>query len=419
MPIPSCSNRQQKRGLAARVLVLSAHVIQMDRRIVAQANTLAESGREVKVLSVPTVVPDSCFDSRVRLIVSRPVSNSGPRRRLQKLIRSELPDLLYGRLRPLPYYLGVGPVPGLIDYFVKLAPEGVFDVIHCHDLSTLPAALAIRDRQCPRARIIYDAHELFPHQFSSPGQRRYWERVECRWIQQADAVVTVNESLAEFLAEHYGLSTSPGVIRNSFGTEPDPTGRPVHTVVRPVGRDVALGVFQGNFSPDRNLRNLVESFSLLENEASLWMIGSGTMEEELKSLCREKQIRNVHFSGWVEQQQLLAHVAAADFGIIPYSGERLLNMRYSSPNKLFEMIAAEIPVCASDLPELRRIVRGDGIGEVYPMSTPAKIAAALQDFIKRFRQNAFSPATLKRARAKYGWSRESRKLTALYESLAV
>ena len=402
-----------------RVLVLSAHVIQMDRRIGAQVNTLTESGREVTVLSVPTHIPDGCFDSRIRLIVSRPVSNSGTRRRLQKLIRSGLPDLLYGPLRALPYYLGVGPVSGLIDYFVKLAPAGVFDVIHCHDLSTLPAALAIRDRQCPPARVIYDAHELFPFQFSSPGQRRYWERVERRWIQQADAVVTVNESAARFLAEHYGLSTSPGVIWNSFGTEPDPTGQPVHAVVRPVGRDVALGVFQGNFSPDRNLRNLVESFSLLKNEASLWMIGSGTLEEELKSLCREKQIRNVHFSGWVEQQQLLAYVAAADFGIIPYSGERLLNMRYSSPNKLFEMIAAEIPVCASDLPELRRIVRGDGIGEVYPMSTPAKIAAALQDFIKRFRQNAFSPAALQRAREKYSWARESRKLTALYDRLAV
>ena len=402
-----------------RVLVLSAHVIQMDRRIVAQANTLTESGREVTVLSLPTHIPDGCFDSQVRLIVSRPLSNSGTRRRLLKLIRSGLPDLFYSRLRTLPYYLGVGPVPGLIDYFLKLAPEGVFDVIHCHDLSTLPAALAIRDGQCPRARVIYDAHELFPYQFSSPGQRRYWERVERRWIKEADAIITVNESAAQFLAEQYGLSTSPGVIWNSFGTEPDPLGQPVHAVVRPVGRDIALGVFQGNFSPARNLRNLVESFSLLENEASLWMIGSGTMEEELKSLCREKQIRNVHFSGWVEQQQLLAHVAAADFGIIPYSGERLLNMRYSSPNKLFEMIAAEIPVCASDLPELRRIVRGDGIGEVYAMGTPAKIASALQDFIKRLRQNAFSPVILKRAREKYSWARESRKLTALYDRLDV
>ena len=403
-----------------RVLVLSAHVIQMDRRIVAQANTLAQSGREVTVLSVPTHIPDGCFDTRVRLIVSRPVSNSGPRRRLQKLIRRGLPDLLYGRLRTLPYYLGVGPVPGLIDYFVKLAPEGVFDVIHCHDLSTVPAALAIRDRRCPRARVIYDAHELFPCQFPSSGQRRYWERVERRWIKQADAVVTVNESLAQFLAERYGLSTPPGVIRNSYATEHASSGRHSnHPVVRPVAREVALGVFQGNFSPARNLRNLVESFSLLENEASLWMIGSGTMEEELKTLCREKQIRNVHFSGWVEQQQLLAHVAAADFGIIPYSGERLLNMKYTSPNKLFEMIAAEIPVCASDLPELRRIVRGDGIGEVYAMGTAAKIAWALQDFIKRLRQNAFSPATLKRAREKYSWARESRKLIDLYDRLAV
>ena len=60
----------------SRVLVLSRHSGPLDRRIIAEINTLAASGREVTLVGTAAVLPEACLDTNVRVVMPAP-SRSG------------------------------------------------------------------------------------------------------------------------------------------------------------------------------------------------------------------------------------------------------------------------------------------------------------------------------------------------------
>jgi glycosyltransferase involved in cell wall biosynthesis len=78
-----------------------------------------------------------------------------------------------------------------------------------------------------------------------------------------------------------------------------------------------------------------------------------------------------------------------------------------------------VPICASDLPELRRFVKDNGIGDVYVMEDPAAIASAIEACRCRCVQGGLTTPALQVARDKYAWTRQGKKLMQLYETMGV
>ena len=400
------------------VLVLSRHRGPLDRRIVAEVNTLAASGRVVTLVSVPAVIPSACLDRRVRVVMP-PGGGVAKGQHLQEAAR-RLPFRVRMLARAAWYTLSRGPVPSSVQYFMQMTPQETFDVIHCHDLDTLPAAVALRHRLSPGAKLIYDSHELFPFQFQDRTWQRYWSRVEAEYIRAADLIITVNTSIAEELARRYSIPP-PAVIYNSYGSfnsisPVDEKGFLAHFGAEAAGFRV---LFQGSLVREKNLDTLVKAFQRLQTSVQLFMLGGGPFEAHLKRLCSKLGIANVFFGSWVPQEELLGYVAHADLGIIPYSGNGILNNRYCTPNKLFEFIEAEIPICASDLPELRRIITGHGIGTVDAMENPEAMAMAIEACRVRCVRGEFTKAALHTARETFAWEGQGRKLLQLYEKLGV
>jgi glycosyltransferase involved in cell wall biosynthesis len=404
------------------VLVLSSHTGQLDRRIVAEINTLAESGREVTFVSLPTYIADGLVASSVRVVMPK----NG---RTNELLGA--PEVSwahrFGRILPVPlgrvgrylWHRRPWAYRNAADRLVDLAPPGDFDAIHCHDADTLPAAVALRRRRWPRARIVYDSHELYPFQFADPRLEKYWLHSERRHIGQADAVITVNDSVAQVMASLYGIAP-PHVIFNSYGVKDQPGHDTLESFLQhfgapPGGRRV---LYQGFFLEGRNLENLVTGMAMLDGGVQLLMLGAGVEEERLRRICRERRYHNVFFGPLVRQDRLLSLTRQAELGIIPYLGDRLLNIRLSTPNKLYEFIEARVPICASDLPQLREVVRGHGIGEVYAMDSPEQIAAAVRDCLRRRDAGEFEP-NLATAADRFSWRRQAELLLGVYEGLGV
>jgi len=383
-----------------KILMLSAHRIQLDRRIVSEANALVASGRELTLVSVPTDMRGAALDGRIRVIMPGRTDQRGA---------SNSAQLLLGRLsRYLP-----GP------FFLRMTPREQFDVIHCHDLKTLPSAVAVLRRRSPNAKLVYDSHELYPYQWENRSLQAYWSWLERKYIKKADLIVTVNESIAVKLEELYQVKR-PEVIYNSYGVLGGNTPVAEKAFLEHFGaREGGLKViFQGNLGLDRNLHNLTAAFGLLDEGMKLFLLGTGPAEASLRKLIASNNIRNVFLGAWAPQDRLMAYLAQADLGVIPYLGDSLLNNLYCTPNKLFEYIEAGVPICASDLPELRRVIRGCRVGDVYPMAGPEAIAEAIKDCATRRLRGEFSEERFREARAAYGWPRQEEKLLRLYDQLA-
>jgi len=391
---------------------------QLDRRIVAEVNTLVSSKRAVTLVSVPTVIPRVCLDKRVRVMM--PSVTSGAKIQRLSRLAGRAPYQLRDIATAVWYVFGKGPMPIWRDYFLQAAPQDRFDAIHCHDLWTLPAGVELRARYSPDAKIIYDSHELFAFQVKSRIVQRYLSRLEEQYIRAADLVITVNESISRELAKLYGTNR-PEVIYNSCGAAWNTSPLTQREFLEHFGasEDGFRVMLQGNLARDRNVENVVRAFRMLDDSIRLFLLGAGPIETALRKLCRKRQISNVFFGRWVPQEDLLRYVSHANLGIIPYPGNISLNHYYCTPNKLFEFIEAGIPICANDLPELRRIIRGKAIGDVYPMDTPEEIAYAMDECRRRCAGGEFQDSSLQAAREEFSWDRQGEKLLDLYSRLGV
>jgi glycosyltransferase involved in cell wall biosynthesis len=85
----------------------------------------------------------------------------------------------------------------------------------------------------------------------------------------------------------------------------------------------------------------------------------------------------------------------------------------SLPNKLFEYIIAGIAVIGSDSPEIGRIVKETGVGEVADPSDPESLANAARAILTDL--DRYKAATVPAAE-KYNWGIEKQKLLELYRN---
>jgi glycosyltransferase involved in cell wall biosynthesis len=129
----------------------------------------------------------------------------------------------------------------------------------------------------------------------------------------------------------------------------------------------------------------------------------------------------IHVLPAVPPEELLGWVAGADLDSILFQPTELNNL-ISTPNKLFESLAAGVPVISSDFPVRRRIIIDDPdgpLGAVCDPTDPEAIAAAIRSIIDL---DPAGRADLRRrcleaAHARWNWETESARLVDLYASL--
>ena len=292
------------------------------------------------------------------------------------------------------------------------------DVVHAHDLPQLRVGAKAKRRL--GVPLIYDAHELYPEIGTlSAAQKKMLSRRERRYVRGADAVITVNQYLAEEMRQRYGIPL-PEVILNATDWPTDLTADVRWDRFRerfgiPQHHQVVL--FQGWMSRQRGLQPLVRAMSFLPPTLHLVFMGYGEGRDELVSIASEENLTDrVHFMDAVPQSELLAWTSSADLGVIPYQPVDLNNY-YCSPNKLFEFIQAELPIVANDLPFLRDVVVGEGFGVVHKLEDPKDYAEAIlklcdKESLERCKLR------LKERKSAYSWTAEEGKLLHIYDALA-
>lgn len=404
----------------------------LDRRIVLEARTLCRAGHRVTILAAPWPEGKETYwkepfevrrlgESLAGFSINANAGYSSSIYRLYHWIRKKWP-LLNQHISFLRSFFR-GYLSDLESFYLRLFLEEAVlacgDVYHVHDLQ--PLAPGCRAAERLKAKLVYDSHELFAEQEFLLGEKRKWRRIEKYYIHRAARVITVNGSIAGELERRYGI-VRPTVILNceSQAQRTAPPRTEIASLTERLGLpgDSLVLIYQGGLSPNRNLENLIRSMTYVrDNRAILIILGNGELQGKLlRSVKRCDLGRRVFLIPAVPQEELLSVTAQATLGVIPYTST-CLNTFYCTPNKLFEYIAAGIPLLVSDLPELRKIVVDYNLGWVADLTSPEKIAAAIDralavdSDLRQRRESAVS------AFETLCWEEEEKKLINLYEGL--
>jgi glycosyltransferase involved in cell wall biosynthesis len=290
------------------------------------------------------------------------------------------------------------------------------DVVHAHDLPQLRGGLvAARRLGVP---FVYDAHELYPEIGTlTKRQQDRLGRLERRLMPKCDATITVNPYIAAEMAERYRVRP-PNVILNAIDpVDAGPRERRFHSMLGLAETDRVL-LFQGWMSPTRGLGLLLDGVARTSPLVHLVLMGYGDMADDLLAHAARLGIDDrVHMVPAVPQDELLHWTQAADAGVIPYPAVDL-NHRYCSPNKLFEFIQAGLPIVANDLPYLRDVVAGEGIGALAPIEDPAAFARAIDEVLAADDvKNQAYRSQIAEIADKYSWRAQGEHLRLIYAEL--
>jgi glycosyltransferase involved in cell wall biosynthesis len=299
------------------------------------------------------------------------------------------------------------------------------DIVHAMGFLALPVAVGVAARA--RARLVYDARDLYVEsnniaRLPAPLRALFAWR-EGRWARRASRVFTVNEVLADELERRFRLRR-PVVVMNGQAPwdPPDPAPNRIRGRLA-LGPDRKVALYHGGLMPDRGLDRLIAAMPQPGLESTdLVIMGSGMMEGRLRELAAASPARGrIHFLPPVAPDDLLDWVASSDVGVMP-NQPTTLNERLSTPNKLFECLAAGTPVVSSDFPERRRIVMDgpDGpLGRVCDPTSPASIATAIREIVRLSPADAaeLRERCRRAGRDRFGWPAQLGRALEAYGEL--
>jgi glycosyltransferase involved in cell wall biosynthesis len=164
---------------------------------------------------------------------------------------------------------------------------------------------------------------------------------------------------------------------------------------------------------DRGAEEAVQAMQFIE-DALLMIVGSGDVIEVLKQMVKDLNLREkVMFTGKVPFEKLVQYTRHADLGLT-LDKDTNINYRYSLPNKLFDYIHAGVPVLASPLTEIKKIIEEYKVGTTIASHDPRHIAEKINSIFADTTSLQEWKKNTKIAASKLNWESEELRLKEVY-----
>jgi glycosyltransferase involved in cell wall biosynthesis len=180
--------------------------------------------------------------------------------------------------------------------------------------------------------------------------------------------------------------------------------------------DKPLVVYTGKLDTEKGVEVLARAAPML-NDIHIVIVGDGPLADgRLQRLVRDVNATNVTLVGFKSHSDVLVFQKAADVLVLPHSMKYLHSAYYTSPLKLFEYMAAGVPIVATKLPATNEVLRHGENGWLVRPDSPSALAEGIRHVLANgclasaLAQQATQDAKL------YSWERRA---TRIVESLSL
>lgn len=369
------------------ILVVTSIHPDFDARIWKHSRSLARAGMRVTLVSPWPVVTDGCAN----------------------LVQRSFARVTRRWTRPwlVPWRVGRA--------MRSLLPE--VDLVHFHDIDLLPA-MAIVARRLP---VIYDMHENYPDEMlvrqwiPKLARRplaflvRHGQRLLARRV--GSCILVVDSQIADLDQE--GVRWL--IVRNYASLDL------LQSVADDHGNRPATVVFTGGQHQTNGSGLMLDVAEILAREmpALQWLatdrFASGDYRRWFESEILRRGLSDCFkLVPFVPSDQIMSVLNRGTIGISP--NLRTPNQEKAIPTKLFEYMAAGLPIVTSDLPNQKRIIAESQGGILARPEEPASFAAAIRRLVEDPALARRLGASGQRAfRERFSWESQMPALLRFYE----
>lgn len=178
-------------------------------------------------------------------------------------------------------------------------------------------------------------------------------------------------------------------------------------------------VYLGLMEEARGVEKVIEALGLLQGSGlafRLDLIGDGRSLEVFRERTQALGLSSsVRFHGFVPYQDALRQVARADVGLIPHFANE--SWETTIPNKLFDYMSLGLPVVASDVTPVRRVLEETGAGRTFRDRDAEDLAGVLAELAAAPELRDMGEAGRRAVRDRYNWEEEVRRLEGALASV--
>lgn len=237
------------------------------------------------------------------------------------------------------------------------------------------------------------------------------DKVEKNAVAMMDGIFVVCEEQVERLNEQYAFKPeNTAVVHNTPMLGKFDTSKRKREFKSPLTL-----THHGFLSAEKDITNLLLGFNLIAShiDAKLVIAGDGECFNDYKALlekCENKE--QIIMLGKYNYAELPNILHNTNIGVIPYQISDFNN--YTIHNKVFDYFAAGIPVLASQVKPLERLLNETKSGIASDFTTPENAAQAIKNMIESDLPQMAENATLA-AQNKYNWNVDAKNLLTFTE----